>query len=590
MIQVCITTNEGESLKTLNNLKLGVRLALGFGLVLVLLLGVSILGITRMGDVQDRLDAIANVNNQETRFAVDMRIAVNQIAIATRDVIIQTQDQPMQAASARIEKSKQAYDKAEEQLGKMFATLVDTTQTEKDLFAKIKELKAATRPAIGKVVELGLSNKNEEATKFLNEQVDKPQRAWLDALGELAAFEEKLNSQAAEEAQTAYDQARTLMIVLCGLGIALGVLAAWVITNSITRPIALAVRIAETVSAGDLTSKIDAQSRDETGQLLNALKSMNESLVSVVSTVRTSSDSIATGSSEIATGNQDLSQRTEEQASNLQQTAASMEQLSSTVQTNAETARQATQLAASASAAATKGGAVVGEVVATMEAIAASSKKVTDIIGVIDGIAFQTNILALNAAVEAARAGEQGRGFAVVATEVRSLAGRSAQAAKEIKTLIGDSVERIEVGTRQVGDAGASMTDIVHQVKRVADLISDISAATTEQTMGISQVSDAVNQLDQVTQQNAALVEESAAAADSLNQQAARLVEAVSVFKLGSHSLAPVPRPAPRASIVAKPTAKLMKGTAAPAAGSPALALVKTSVKPGTSKEDWESF
>jgi len=262
------------------------------------------------------------------------------------------------------------------------------------------------------------------------------------------------------------------------------------------------------------------------------MKVMRDSLVKVVSQVRNSSDSISTGSNEIATGNADLSQRTEEQASNLQQTSSSMEQLAGTVRANADTAAQANQLAAQASEAAVKGGEVVGAVVLTMQDIAVSSKKISDIIGVIDGIAFQTNILALNAAVEAARAGEQGRGFAVVASEVRSLAGRSAEAAKEIKSLIGASVEKVEAGTRQVDEAGASMGDIVNRVKRVTQMMAEISVASAEQTSGIGQVSDAVQQLDQVTQQNAALVEESAAAADSLKVQAQHLVQAVALFKL----------------------------------------------------------
>ena len=266
------------------------------------------------------------------------------------------------------------------------------------------------------------------------------------------------------------------------------------------------------------------------------MRTMRDSLAGVVGQVRLSSDSIATGSAQIASGNADLSQRTEEQASNLQQTAASMEQLTGTVKNNAETARQADELAAGASVVAAQGGELVGRVVATMQDIAMSSKKIADIIGVIDGIAFQTNILALNAAVEAARAGEQGRGFAVVASEVRSLAQRAAGAAKEIKILIGDSVERVEVGAKQVSEAGASMGEIVTQVKRVSQLIGEISNATCEQSGGISQVGDAIGQLDQVTQQNSALVEESAAAAESLKQQAARLAEVVGAFKLRQQS------------------------------------------------------
>jgi methyl-accepting chemotaxis protein len=569
-------------MNTVKNLKLGLRLALGFGLMLALLLGVSSLGISRMGDVQHRLDDIAKINTQEARLAVAMRIAVNQMAIASRDVVLLTDEAGMRRVNEDLARYRSNYDAAQDKLDKMFTDIASTSKEEKDLFARIRDMKAAAMPIVDKVVSLGLANKNDEATGVLMNQLQAPLRLWLNTLGELADLEDKLNIQAAEEAEAAYGVARLLMLSLCAIGIALGMLAAWAITRSITVPIARAVQVAQTVSSGDLTSQIEVTSRDETGQLLQALKTMNESLVTVVGAVRTSSDSIATGASEIATGNQDLSQRTEEQASNLEETAASMEELTSTVQSNAETARQATQLASSASTAATKGGAVVSQVVGTMDEIAASSKRITDIIGTIDGIAFQTNILALNAAVEAARAGEQGRGFAVVASEVRSLAGRSAAAAKEIKTLIGDSVEKIEAGTRQVGDAGAVMTDIVAQVKRVAELISDISTATTEQTMGISQVSDAVSQLDQVTQQNAALVEQSAAAADSLSHQSARLVEAVSVFKLGGEAgqgFAPVPAPGTR-----RPS------TTAIAAKSPGLPVAKLPAKAGEKTEDWETF
>jgi methyl-accepting chemotaxis protein len=304
------------------------------------------------------------------------------------------------------------------------------------------------------------------------------------------------------------------------------------ISRSITVPLAQAVKLTSTVAAGDLSARIEAHGRDEVADLLRSLSHMNDSLSGIVGQVRSSSDSIATGSSQIASGNADLSQRTEQQASSLQQTAASMEELSGTVKQSAETASQATQLAGAASSAATQGGHAVGQVVATMQEIAASSRKIADIIGVIDGIAFQTNILALNAAVEAARAGEQGRGFAVVASEVRSLAQRSAGAAREIKSLIGASVEKVELGARQVNEAGSTMDHIVTQVERVSQLISEISSAATEQSGGIAQVGQAVTELDRVTQQNAALVEESAAAAESLKQQADRLTQAVSVFRL----------------------------------------------------------
>ncbi|RZI84604.1 MAG: HAMP domain-containing protein [Rubrivivax sp.] len=358
--------------------------------------------------------------------------------------------------------------------------------------------------------------------------------ATLAALDKGVEFQTRGGDAAYQASQTAYADTRIAVICLVGAAVLLGAVLAWLITRSITEPINRAVEVAQTVASGDLRSEVRIDSTDETGQLLGALKSMNDSLLDIVSQVRNSSDSIATGSAQIAMGNADLSQRTEEQASNLQQTAASMEQLTATIRQNADTARQAKQLAGGASEAATEGGRIVGEVVSTMSAITDSSRKISDIIGVIDGIAFQTNILALNAAVEAARAGEQGRGFAVVASEVRSLAQRSAEAAKEIKVLINASVEKVENGSRLVNEAGSSMGDIVTQVRRVNDLISEISAASVEQSTGVGQIGDAVNQLDQVTQQNAALVEESAAAAESLRHQAASLAQTVAVFKVGA--------------------------------------------------------
>ena len=336
--------------------------------------------------------------------------------------------------------------------------------------------------------------------------------------------------------QARFELSVWVMVSSAVLALSLGVLLGWLMAGSVTRQLggepAHAIDVVNGIAGGDLTAVIQTRPGDQVS-ILATLRRMQNRLAEVVGQVRASSESIATGSAQIATGNADLSQRTEEQAANLQQTAASMEQLSSTVKSNADTARLATQLASSASAVAVQGGVVVGQVVGTMEAITASSKRIVDIIGVIDGIAFQTNILALNAAVEAARAGEQGRGFAVVATEVRNLAQRSAAAAKEIKGLISDSVAKVQAGSQQVGEAGRTMADIVAQVKRVSDLIGEISSATQAQTQGIGQVSDAVTQLDQVTQQNAALVEQSAAAADSLNQQAGKLVQAVSIFSLG---------------------------------------------------------
>ena len=343
-----------------------------------------------------------------------------------------------------------------------------------------------------------------------------------------------------------------LMAGVAGVAAILLFLVSSAFSSSIVNPILCALKMAEAVASGDLTFKSVVRNSDETGQLLLALQKMSDSLTNTVTQVRSATDNINTASAEIASGNQDLSARTEQAASNLEETAASMEQLTSTVRQSADSARQANQLAASASEIAVRGGQVVGQVVTTMDEINHSSKKISDIIGVIDAIAFQTNILALNAAVEAARAGEQGRGFAVVAGEVRNLAQRSAEAAKEIKGLIGSSVDRVETGSRLVAEAGQTMNEIVGSVQRVSDIIGEITAASGEQSDGIGQVNVAVNQLDQMTQQNAALVEESAAAAESLKDQAARLAQVVQVFRLSS-APAPAALPAPVSARSAPP-------------------------------------
>ncbi|GAB3548541.1 methyl-accepting chemotaxis protein [Noviherbaspirillum agri] len=395
-----------------------------------------------------------------------------------------------------------------------------------------------------------------------------------------------------EKNQTIYRWVRNSCISGILFGVLIGaVMCIWLV-RAIAHPLADAVKVAKSVAAGDLTNRIEVTTGDETGQLLQALKEMNGSLVRIVSEVRNGTETIATASSQIASGNQDLSARTETQASSLEETASSMEQLTSTVKQNADSAYQANQLAVSASEVAVKGGAVVSQVVDTMASINASSKKIVDIIGVIDSIAFQTNILALNAAVEAARAGEQGRGFAVVATEVRHLAQRSAAAAKEIKALIDDSVEKVDDGAKLVDQAGATMQEIVDSVKRVTDIMSEISTASKEQTDGIQQVNLAINQMDETTQQNAALVEEAAAAAASLQEQAVHLSHVVSVFKLGdaatasaaSVAAAPVVRaPAPTTNVVAVPRRTPETAVA------PVSTRRVANLRPGD-QGDWEEF
>jgi len=589
------------SMSFLKNMNIGGRLTLAFSIVFALMVVMAAVALTRMADINARITTITEVNNKQIESAATMAYTVSDRTVAIRNLALMSDHEEMKPQVTRIAEQTAIYDKAAEEITRLLRDFNGTAE-EKALMEKVKAHEATALPLFAKSADLGLANKQEESTQVQLKELRPVQRAWLAELNALKELKTKLNDDEAAGAAQAYAQAKTILLITTGLAIALGAWLAYLVARSITGPINQAVKVAQTVAAGDLTSRIDVTGKDETAQLLTALKAMNDSLMGIVGQVRASSDSIATGSAQIATGNADLSQRTEEQASNLQQTAASMEQLSGTVKTSAETASQANQLAASASAAAVRGGEVVGTVVGTMKDIAASSKKIADIIGVIDGIAFQTNILALNAAVEAARAGEQGRGFAVVASEVRSLAGRSAEAAKEIKALIGASVEKVEVGARQVNEAGESMAAIVSEVHRVSQLISELSVASSEQSKGISQVGEAVTQLDQVTQQNAALVEESAAAADSLKQQAARLAEVVSVFKLveGADSgstghFAPVAANAAalerrgphRATNVSRPAFKDKPASTPAAQVAPRSTQVATA-KTGT--DDWEAF
>jgi len=403
---------------------------------------------------------------------------------------------------------------------------------EKALVKDLNDSRAVFRPLLGKISDLGMSGKDAEALAIYTGEATRAAMAEQSAIEKLVDYnlhKAKLlrdNNTLMASASTR----NTLILAVIGVLLAIG-LGIFII-RIITIPLQKAVITARCVAAGDLTSCVEVKYDDETGQLLAALKEMNASLVRIVGDVRTGANSIATATEEIAAGNSDLSQRTEEQASALEETASSMEELTATVKQNADNAQQANQLAINASGVAAKGGDVISRVVLTMESITGSSKKISDIIGVIDGIAFQTNILALNAAVEAARAGEQGRGFAVVAAEVRSLAQRSAAAAKEIKSLIEDSVGKVQDGSRLVEEAGRTTQDIVTSIRRVTDIMAEISAASVEQSSGIEQVNVAITQMDDVTQQNAALVEEAAAAAESLEEQARQMVEVVARFKL----------------------------------------------------------
>ena len=515
-------------MKFVNRMKIGTRLGVGFGVVILLLVLITGVAVSRIRLINNATAEIVSDGYGQIALANEIDRGVNKQANHLRSAVLAVGDE------AEVKAYITKVSEATREIGKVREKLAATAVTPKgdELMKALQDSGDAYVKKRQKVVNLLQANLPDAARNFLLKEVKPLQDAYLAASLDLVHYQEAQMQDDARQAQAAGQTAIAATVGLAGLAALCAVGISLVISRSITGALRRAVKVAETVAAGDLTSRIEIHSHDETGQLLSALQAMNDSLVRVVGTVRAGSDNIATGSSQIAGGNADLSQRTEEQASNLQRTAASMEQITATVRANADTARQATQLASSARQVAVQGGEVVGRVVTTMDEISASSRKISDIIGVIDGIAFQTNILALNAAVEAARAGEQGRGFAVVASEVRSLAQRSAQAAKEIKALIGASVERVAAGAQLVGDAGATMKDVVAQVRQVAELIGEISTATSEQTAGIGQVSEAVTQIEQVTQQNAALVEESAAAADSLQQQAAKLVDAVRQFKL----------------------------------------------------------
>ncbi|MRW92586.1 HAMP domain-containing protein [Duganella sp. FT80W] len=429
-------------------------------------------------------------------------------------------------------------------------------------------------------------------------------RAGMDSmrtlLKEISDAEEKLMTQRAADADSLQSLTANTIVIGGILTITLAAVLAWLLSRSIVRPLVDAVRIARTVAAGDLSGRIEARSRDETGQMLQALGDMNQSLLQIVGEVRRGTDTIATATGEIARGNQDLSSRTEQQASSLEETASSMEQLTGTVKQNADHARQANQLAASASEVASRGGAVVAQVVDTMQAISVASQNIVEIIATIDGIAFQTNILALNAAVEAARAGEQGRGFAVVASEVRTLAQRSAAAAKEIKQLIGDSVEKVDAGSQLVQQAGATMQEVVGSVQRVTSIMQDIAAASEQQIAGIEQINHAISQMDTVTQQNAALVEQAAAAAAALQEQAATQASVVSVFKLADGDAHRVPAVPALGSAVARPAASRVlaprvaqrapQRVAPRAATMPPPASAKRPAPSKAAGDDWEEF
>ncbi|AKJ32018.1 methyl-accepting chemotaxis protein [Caldimonas brevitalea] len=519
-------------MKWFNRMSVGSRLTIGFGLAVALLVAVAAGAWGVLNSVKSGVDVIVKENNRKTELAYRMRGELETVARAVRNVII-SRNQEVQAAQQAVRtEAMKKFDAAYEELGQLLVS-----EEERKTYAAIDEFRKQVLPLVQEALDQALSGQKETAGETLLDKVQGPQTQWFDALATMIALQAADTQHSVEGVNRGYTAATVGLLIGVALAVSLSTTLALLIAASLMRQLGgepeYARAVVRQMASGDLSGTITLRSGD-TRSLLFAMKEMQTSLREVVEGIQGAAESVSTASGEIAQGNHDLSSRTEMQASNLQQTSASMMQLTGTVQNNTASARQATQLADTASGVAAKGGQVVGEVVHRMEEIRSSSQKITEIISVIDAIAFQTNILALNAAVEAARAGEQGRGFAVVAGEVRSLAQRSAEAAKEIKTLISDSVEKVEGGSRLVQDAGTTMSEIVDQVKHVATLIGEINRASVEQESGITQIGKAVEQLDHMTQQNAALVEQSAAAAESLREQAGKLTKTVGVFRLAA--------------------------------------------------------
>jgi methyl-accepting chemotaxis protein len=512
----------------ISNMKIGLRLALGFGIVLVFALVLLVLGIWSMSQLQDGSNRIVNENVTGLTAAMNMRESGWSLALSLRKVATPTDAMEGERESKKLVQILDTYTKSEEALKKV----VHSGQA-KAAFDAAASQRQAILPVINKIKALVDGGNYFDGSLMLKTDFLPLHDKWMDSLGALADQQQKEMKETYQASLSRYSSTRMGMVIIGMIILGFGGFVSWYIMRTITGPLQYAAEIADTIAAGDLTANIDVSSEDEAGKLVRSLKTMQDNLVATVNQIKQGTETITVASEEIASGNADLSSRTESQASSLEETASSMEELTTTVKQNADNARQANQLVVSASDFATKGGEVVGHVVDTMGSIKESSRKISDIIGVIDGIAFQTNILALNAAVEAARAGEQGRGFAVVAAEVRNLAQRSANAAKEIKALIVDSVEKVDAGGKLVDEAGKTMEEIVTSVKHVADIMGEITAASQEQSSGIEEVNRAIAQMDEMTQQNAALVEEAAAAAESMQEQAASLAQAVAVFKLG---------------------------------------------------------
>jgi methyl-accepting chemotaxis protein len=557
----------------LANMNIAKRLGVGFALVLGLTLVIAAAAVWRLNTIADATRAMMAVPLAKERLMEEWHMQT--FAAVRRTAAIVKSSDPSLVEFFKADGVKTASRSTE--LLKQIEALLDSDE-ERALFGRITELRKAYTSSKERAIKAKADGDAAAADRILSQEYMPTSEAYEGKQAELVKMQQSRIDAVAKDIDNASRNSARMIMVVAGLAVLFGAVCAWVLANAIVRPIRQAVELAEKVAAGDLTQDIEARTTCETGALLRALRHMNDSLVGIVSQVRSGTDTIATASAEISAGNMDLSSRTEQQAGSLGTTASTVEELTGTVRQNADNARQASQLSIAASEIATQGGAVVDQVVQTMGAINDSSKKIVDIISVIDGIAFQTNILALNAAVEAARAGEQGRGFAVVAGEVRTLAQRSAAAAKEIKALIVDSVSKVEDGTKLVDQAGMTMSDVVDSIRKVSDIVAEIASASGEQSAGIEQVNRAIADMDSSTQHNAALVEESAAAATALRDQADKLAEVVALFHIGGQAMT-APKAAPATARAVVPVKSGVK--------KPAL---KVEPKASAATGEWETF
>jgi len=566
-----------------SNMNIAKRLGVGFALVLGLTLVIATAAIWRLNAIADATRAMMAVPLAKERMMADWH--TQTFGAVRRTAAIVKSSDPSLVEFFKADGVKTAAHTTE--LIKKIEPLLQGDE-ERAVFDRIGELRKAYTAAKEKAVKARADGDPEMAARILSQEYMPASDAYEGKLADLVKMQQDHIDAIAHDIDNANHNSARMIGALAGVAVLFGAVCAWLLAGAIVRPIRQAVDVAEKVAAGDLTQHIEAKGNDETGALLRALRHMNDSLVAIVSQVRSGTDTIATASAEISAGNMDLSSRTEQQAGSLGTTASTVEELTGTVRQNADNARQASQLSIAASEIATQGGAVVDQVVQTMGAINDSSRKIVDIISVIDGIAFQTNILALNAAVEAARAGEQGRGFAVVAGEVRTLAQRSAAAAKEIKQLIVDSVSKVEDGTKLVDQAGTTMSEVVDSIRKVSDIVAEIASASGEQSTGIEQVNRAIADMDSSTQHNAALVEESAAAATALSEQADKLAEVVSLFHLDTQMVsAPrtgVPNKAPQAA----PARALVAAPARTSVVKPVQP--RAAVKNPATADEWETF